>query len=258
MMPEALQIESDTASEPVGALYSPDRDSGTVVERRRAGEVFPRIPLGAPYGDLTREQAAVAFFLAPSSLDPFTSSEALLGVLRQAVEQHGVDGLDAGLASLCEKPLWDACALDAWAFAYRLCVAYWYEDAVCQPLGQGAETVALYGSNIEVRRGALPYEQHEVDGFLSEGIACLGTEHILRHAGDARREFGLRYKQPSAGYLAALPDRRRRRFCHNLAASRLRTPRPLLVTMRSGEQLIGCVPPINPADPLHARRGGVR
>ena len=32
MMPEALQIESETASEPVGALYSPDRDSGTVVE----------------------------------------------------------------------------------------------------------------------------------------------------------------------------------------------------------------------------------
>ncbi|MEW1722178.1 hypothetical protein [Streptomyces sp. NPDC093109] len=226
---------------------------GVLVERRRAGELFPRVPVGPV--ELTREQAAAGLFTQLDTLPSLPERPTDLDLLRaldRALGTLGVTGLDRVQRELEALPLFTPGAGTAWAFAYRLCVEYWYEGALCEPLGQGEMTVALYTSDIVVSRRRRGWADHVVDGHLMEGVARIGSNGLVTFADEVGWEFG-KFAGPrvaaldlSAEYRTVMPDARRRKFCYDIAVDRCFKPRPLMACFNDGGFAVGAVPPESP------------
>ncbi|AQW53409.1 hypothetical protein ACIQPP_01910 [Streptomyces violaceusniger] len=232
-----------------------------LVERRRAGEVFPRVPFG-PH-ELTREQVATALFLDGAKLSKLPDNWELLNVLAFAVNDYGVAGLDARLPELDARS--DTEAHTAWAYAYRLCLAHWYENATAVLVSPSVMTAALYASDLAVQRDKSALgKAAELDGHMAEGIARIGTDRAVELAEAVKLEFG--YERVSVEYLPdeyreAMPDRRRRKHCYRVAVNRqMHGMRPLLVHLDNGHHAIGITPPECPyeAEFDRAAFGGTR
>ncbi|MFE3183238.1 hypothetical protein ACFXKR_20550 [Streptomyces violascens] len=225
-----------------------------LVERRRAGEVFPRIPVGSV--ELTREQAAAGLFTQLKWLPVIPQDWELLAVLDHAVTSLGVDGLEALYPEVAALPELDRDASKAFGYAYRLCVEHWYEGATSDPIDPDLMGVALYASDLPVQDpSALAGLSAVVDGHMAEGIARLGTERLVALATGMELEFGPSALDPSGpgfkkqwkAYRAAMPDRERRVFCDAVAVSRCSGgPRPLMVWFETAEMAVGITPPPNP------------
>ncbi|MET9656689.1 hypothetical protein [Streptomyces sp. NPDC006510] len=225
-----------------------------LVERRRAGEVFPRVPVGSV--ELTREQVAAGLYVQFAELPElpghFTDVE-LLDILARALDAHGLAGLDDARRELEALPLDDRTAMRAYGCAYRLCVEHWYRHALCEQLSAGELTLALYASDIEVSRDRSALDRlSEVDGHLSEGVSRLGARTLALYGDEVEREFDhperrVPFAELSEPYRALMPDARRRRFCRDLAVSRQwAAPRPLLAVFDEGGYAVGAVPPEDP------------
>lgn len=225
-----------------------------LVERRRAGEVFPRVSVGSV--ELTREQVAAGLYVQFAGLPElpkhFTDVE-LLDLLARSLDACGLAGLDDARRELETLPLDDRTAGRAYSGAYRLCVEHWYRDALCEPLGVGELVLALYASDIEVGRDRSALDRlPEVDGHLSEGVSRLGARTLVLHGDEVKQEFDhpdhrIPFTALSETYQALMPNARRRRFCYDLAVSRQwAAPRPLLVLFDEGGYAVGAVPPEDP------------
>ncbi|MGW0136153.1 hypothetical protein [Streptomyces sp. NPDC003299] len=223
-----------------------------LVERRRDGETFPRVPVGSV--ELTREQVAAGLYTQlgtfPEIPERHPADWELLEALERALSAHGVSGLDDVRRELEALPLNDRAANAAYAYAYRLCVEYWYRDALSESLGAGEIALALYASDIEVTRDRSAADRlNEVDGHLMEGVSRLGARTLVTLGSEVEREFGrpadrVPFAELSKQYQALMPDARRRRFCYALAISRQwAAPRPLLVMFDEGGYAVGATPP---------------
>lgn len=233
-----------------------------LVERRRAGEVFPRVPVGEL--ELTREQVAAALFLVGDRL-PFGSDGAVLVAgVRLAVALHGVSGLDAVLPELSALPDRNRAAQDAWSRAYWLCLHHWYVGAKSVELSHGQIGAALYASGLaRTRRAELLHRGVDLDGYLTQGVTRIGAEAVVRLGDSLTQEFAaLHPTAPDASTVAAMPDPRRRRFSFETAHSlHWLMDVPLLVRLDSGAYAVGTVPPANPFDivpEFTARRAALR
>lgn len=196
----------------------------SLVERRRAGEVFARIPVGSL--SLTREQAAGGLYLSRAALPclPVRATEAqMLAVLERTVECLGVVGLNAAYAEVNALDLWDRDANLAFSRAYVLCRYHWYRGARSELLPTGAVALALYASDLAVTRGGRSAygRDAEINGHLMEGVSRVGAALLTRLSSQAQAEFRAGTLTPfaelDAEYQALAPDRRRRKFCYDLA-----------------------------------------
>ncbi|MET9413470.1 hypothetical protein ABZY03_04635 [Streptomyces klenkii] len=223
-----------------------------LVERRRAGEAFPRVPVGG--FELTREQVAVAVYVWRHQLPKLPSTEELLEACEEASAALLPSGLDRLLPELEAYEPHGAVRAVAWGYAYRLCLAHWYENAISEYIGLGAMMAALYASDIKVERNTSAHGRSAyVDGHLMEGISRIGAARAVELGASWRLEFGPPWNavpltQLPAGYLSAMPNRRRRRFCENIATNRQSGARPLMVQLNSGEYAVGITPPPCPHD----------
>ncbi|MCT2592364.1 hypothetical protein LHJ74_21065 [Streptomyces sp. N2-109] len=240
----------------------PQVTSVPLVERRRAGEEFPRVPVGSV--ELTREQVAAVLCAELERVPEMPGYEDLMDAVRWGLHRCDAAGLEARLARLTALPMEDQRAQRAWSWAYRLCRAYWYEGAASVPLRQEQVAAALYASDIEVRPGFSSVRgAAEVNSHLAEGVSRLGANRMVELGESAYDEFGCRPvpgAKQSADYLAAMPDRKRRRWCYRVAVNRsaARGSLPLLVCLFSGEHAVGITPPEDPHAVAHERlnRGG--
>ncbi|MGK5629251.1 hypothetical protein [Streptomyces sp. URMC 123] len=220
-----------------------------LVERRRAGETFPRIPIGSV--ELTREQAAAGLLAQLDTLPALPVDWQLLSALERAVDEHGVAELDARIPSLEARPEDDRAVQLAFNYAYRLCVEHWYEGALSEEISQYLMAPALYASDLPMQdRDETWLPATDVDGHLAEGIAYLGIRAVVTLGADAEREFGLSWAlrdELSAAYRTAMPDTDRRRFCFEVAVNRCAEgPRPLMVWFDDGSFAVGATPPEAP------------
>ncbi|QKW52425.1 hypothetical protein [Streptomyces buecherae] len=239
MMPGTLAMPSVESTGLVGMA--------PLVERRRAGEVFPRVPLGRY--ELTWEQTAVALYVERYWLSTMPSTEELLNAAERAANAYRPDRLDERLPLLLAAPYREASS--AWNYAYRLCLLYWYENATAEILGQTVVMPALYASDLAVGRSRQATGRvGELDGYMVEGMARIGADLAVRLSQWVHLEFGPPWKRVPAAdlpaeYLEAMPDRRRRSYCHQVAVNRQTWPgKPLLVSFDNGHHAIGTVPPI--------------
>lgn len=244
------------------------RKRSVLVERRLPGETFPRVPVGGV--ELTREQVAVALFTQVDRVPPgYVPDWQLLNLVEEALAAHGVEGLDARLAELEALPMGDRRV--TWASAWRLCTVHWYRDAVAELMDAYQVACALYASDLPMGRSQSSDDRPvELQGHLSEGIARLGARALIPLGWECEREFprGPRAQRApesalDASYLAAMPDRRRRRFCLMTAINRVDAlkNRPLVAWFDDNVDhptgwAIGCVPP--PCPYSVARRAWVR
>ncbi|MEV5510465.1 hypothetical protein [Streptomyces orinoci] len=222
-----------------------------LVERRRAGEVLPRVPVGSL--ELTREQVAAGLFAQRDSLPDLpripTDLE-LLAAVERALAAYGLVGLEEPLQELDALPLGAREAGTAWAQAYRLCREHWYEDALCEPMAQSELAAALFASDLTVSRSALAYGRTAlISGHVAEGVARLGIQAVLDLGQDMASEFGAPWRirpvsQWRPEYLAVMPDRRRRKFCWDVAVNySWFVPVPLVVWFDQGGCALGATPP---------------
>jgi hypothetical protein len=235
----------------------------SLVERRRAGEVFARVPVGSL--ELTREQVVAGLYLSRAALPclPARPSQAqMLAVLERTAGHLGVEGLNAAFAEVNALGLWDRDANTAFARAYVVCRYHWYRGARSELLPTGAVALALYASDIAVTRGGRSAHGRdvEINGHLMEGVSRVGAAVLARLADQARAEFRADAPAPfaelDAEYRALAPDRRRRAFCYALAVSHQVNPRPLLVRLDAGGCAVGGVMPDCPREV--AVRAGIR
>ncbi|MBT2387246.1 hypothetical protein [Streptomyces sp. ISL-11] len=240
MMPVSL------AERPAGQVSVP-----RLVERRLPGELFPRVPVGSV--QLTREQVATGLFTRLYRLPVLPTDVELMAALADALNAHGLAGLNARRADLDAEGATKQAVGSAWSYAYRLCVEHWYVGGLAEPISQSMMAVALYASDLPGRGSQeLRGRTHEIDGFLAEGIARLGIEAVVQLAADLAREFPSTCKRAkvselSAAYLDAMPARQRRRACFTVAVNRqLWGPRPLTVWLDDGRYAIGVTPPEDP------------
>ncbi|MGW4390089.1 hypothetical protein [Streptomyces sp. NPDC004685] len=226
-----------------------------LVERRRDGEDFPRIPLGSM--ELTREQAATALFLENERLSVLPTDNDLLNALQYAVNTYGLSGLDAHLTELQSLRGYDRKVSCSYSYAYRLCVEHWYEDALAEFISPHLMACALYASDLTVTRYPDAHDRvNEIDGHFAEGVARLGAPAMMRLSAGIEAEFG-RYPSPELpdGYRAAMPDRKRRKYCFDLAVNRQHCgPRALMVYLDDGDYAVGATPPEEPHGAPRRRR----
>jgi hypothetical protein len=236
-----------------------------LVERRRAGELFPRVPVGSL--ELTREQVAAGLYLSMAALPKAPArptSEQMLSALWRAVDHLGVSGLDATAREMAALDLWDRTANTAYAYAYALCREHWYRGALSKLLPTGAVALALYASDIAVTRGGRSAfgREAEINSHLMEGVSRLGAATLARLSNEATAEFHPWTLTPFTDldpqYQALTPDRRRRKFCYELAVSHQVNRRPLLVSLDAGGWAVGAIIPECPRSvAMHADlRGG--
>lgn len=221
-----------------------------LVERRRAGEVFPRVPVGSL--ELTREQVAAGLYLSRAGLPELPERPTdvqMLSVLWRTAEHVGIAGLDEVARDLAARDLWDREANTAFTRAYVLCRVHWYRDALSELLPTGAVALALYASDIEVTRGGhcAVDREAEINGHVMEGVSRLGARTLALLADEGPAEFHSwerkTFAQMSAQYRALVPDRRRRKFCYDLSVGHQLNSRPLLVSLDAGGWAVGAVMP---------------
>ncbi|WP_333768205.1 hypothetical protein [Streptomyces sp. IBSBF 2435] len=196
------------------------------MERRRAGEAFPRVPVGSL--ELTREQVAAGLYLSLAALPQAPArptSEQMLSVVWRAVDHLGVSGLDATAREMAALSLWDRDVTLAYSDAYVLCREHWYRDALSELLPAGAVALALYASDIKVTRGGRSAVGRgaEINGHLMEGVSRLGARTLARLGNEGPNEFHPWALTPFAEldpeYRALTPDRPRRKFCYDLSVN---------------------------------------
>ncbi|WP_062214348.1 hypothetical protein [Streptomyces sp. NBRC 109706] len=242
-------------------------DGPVLVERRRAGEAFPRVPVIEGV-ELPRELVAVALFegMPQGRVENWDDPE-LCGMLVRAVRRVGVDGLSARLPEFAALPVGGEGevrrAAAAWSFAYRLCVLFWYHQAWSERLGRGEIAAALYASDLPINAVASS-PARELAGYLSEGIARLGAGRVVEFGGQIEARY-LRERperELSAEVRAAMPDKRRRWACWNAAVNFPGGMCPLLAAFPqygmgdvcevvvAEDYAVGVVPPPNPGNAL--------
>ncbi|MBZ4323761.1 hypothetical protein [Streptomyces huiliensis] len=248
-MPGILKEQSAERSVP-GAKGPEQGTALPLVERRRAGETFPRVPVGSV--ELTREQVAAGLYTQHGTLPELPKQPTdleLLAVLESALTAYGPVGLDDARHELESLPLGTQAAATSWAFAYRLCVEHWYADALAEPIGVAEMTLALYTSDIPVTRSRTVCGDRipEIDGHLMEGVARLGARTLTLLQDNVLRELGYPgFEMPPAlreRSQRLMPDSRRRRFCHAIAVNRQMETRPLMVMFDAGGFAVGATPP---------------
>ncbi|MDX3757239.1 hypothetical protein [Streptomyces sp. AK02-04a] len=239
-----------------------------LVERRREGETFPRIPVGSV--ELTREQAAAGLFAQRAELDVLPVDWQLLDALAVAVENYGVAGLDALVPELEARSEGDREAGDAFGRAYYLCREHWYEGGLSSYLEQSDMAVALYASDLPQDLDIPVYGSAVlVDGHLFEGVSRVGAAALVRVGPQVAGEFGAPWlhipaAQRSVEYRRLMPNRARRRFCYNTAVNRCADgPRPVMVWFDDGGYAVGGIPAPDPRrrkreTPLRQRAAAVR
>lgn len=235
-------IVAERVSEHVTAL--------PLVERRCAGEVFPRVPVAGV--ELPRELVAVALFLEGAGLPVVCSDLLLLSTVRRAVEVHGVAGLAGEVAEFSALPVWERAAQDAWGRAYRLCVRHWYEGAVSRWMHPGEVAAALYFSTLKRQpREGLRGRVVDLEGYMRQGIATVGADAVAHFGAELDGQYGAFHPTaPSAAAVTAMPDQRRREWCFSVALSwSWLLDVPLLVRfIDSAHYAVGIVPPADPFD----------
>ncbi|MDT0308043.1 hypothetical protein RM780_13870 [Streptomyces sp. DSM 44917] len=212
--------------------------------------------------ELSRELVAVALFVQPHAMEAgFRSDdESLLEALAGAVAEYGVAGLAAELPGFEALPVWDRRAGLAWGLAHRLCLAFWYADALSAPMDAYQVAAGLYASGLAgggtTHVGTDPAREAQIAGHLAEGISRLGARQVAVFGGELERHFNRHSRTPEreldAAFRAAMPDRRRRRFCYDLAVNYTwARPVPLMVWFNAGGAAIGTTPPPCPHEAAH-------
>lgn len=238
------------SSQPVpgGALSAP-----VLVDRRRSGELFPSIPVGAV--ELSREEAASVFLRNMHWLPGLASDGGLIALLADKVAQHGRKGIAEHVPHFRARyAAGDVDAGSAWAYARRLSILFWYKGAYTRRMTITEAAVALYFSSLPVQ----PLKQvdgMDLTGLVHEGIARVGADSIVWFGEDVRHQMcSLRHvpgDELSPEYLAFMPNARRRRFAYQAAHRNILRlgPRLPLVAQRPGGHAFGTTLPTDPYDP---------
>ena len=260
---------------PSGALTAPTvrtvdgaRITPALVEARRPGEVFPRVRLAGV--ELTRDMLAGALWVSEHEI-PFRPCPAdLQDAVRAVLGRIGVTGVkrlaaDFRRIDVTAGPSGDRSALRAWGRAHQLCLRAWYRGMYSHPLVSSEAAVLLYASSIVVRPrrelDAEPDRDAYLLAHLHEGAQALAGVDLgllaeaaqYRHLGPALADRLKRDLPPDDGVELCerlMPDRRRSRFCFDVARDMQDRPLPLVVLPEPDDDVfaLGLVPPPCPAE----------
>ncbi|MFF7020673.1 hypothetical protein ACFY97_06595 [Streptomyces klenkii] len=273
----------DTPVIAVPVLEEPD--TFEVLDRRRPGEGYPRIPAG--WVELTRGQAAAALFEASSaqSLREFCRMphEELRAVLANVAGRLGAPELAALTREFVRLDVTDRSNSDVvtcWWLAHKLCVETWFTNARARLMTHEEAAVCLYLAGEErlprQRRDEYlsnPRPDEEISTLVCEFASTLPAEDLRYLAQGLFHEVNPPHRTTAAGpeflpltaaqraqrraMRQAMPDYNRRRFCHRSVAGRLfvwdwSLRAPLMVESAAGDVFLGPVVPQCPEKSLHA------
>jgi hypothetical protein len=236
----------------VGALFAQVPHRTPVLPAHRGTAVLP--PVRVAGRELSREQTAAALFEAEADCYgvPDLTTDTLRQILATSVHTLGWEGLarvTEEFSGLDSAEFFEVGAC-RW-YAYRLCLAGWYDRARTRPMTAGEATVALYLSDHGRHPGGPAADPCQIGRHVRQGAARIPAAALVRVGRTAAADLAaLPEARPAGGWLhrQVMPDRRRARACFDLIRSNLPIPLPVIVRPEHGGPAIGQVPPPGPGN----------
>ncbi|WP_255951005.1 hypothetical protein [Streptomyces odontomachi] len=226
------------------------------MDRRRAGEDYPTVPVNGMELDLTETAAALFEHYTDEHEGGWPTTDTLYAALTEAVRTLGPAGIAETTQTFAELPADEFFEVaHCHRFAYRLALSFWYRGARCRPMSAGEAAVAVYLSSLQRYRWddfyALPHHQLLLARALHEGAASVPADVLIRLGKVMAGEQGGVDRDRSKEWLykQVLPDYHRRRFAFNLvrtAPKNRKQPTPLVVRLDGGGYVLGLTPPPAP------------